>query len=140
MDKLKKIKPATYIRTTVLVLALINQLCHQLGLIPLPAGNEELYTSISWIITALAAITAWWKNNSFTDAAVKADEMLKGLVSGISSNAAAEPGAATGTDIGTESAGELLSEIVSGITADLRADSMTDSETETETETDDDNV
>jgi len=79
IDKIKKVKPATYIRTASLIIALANQACHQLGLIPLPAQTQDVYGDMSLLLTALTGLTAWWKNNSFTGAAIKADELLNEL-------------------------------------------------------------
>ena len=79
LTKLKKIKPATYIRTAALIIALANQACNELGLIHLPNESQGLYDNMSLIFTTLTGIVTWWKNNSFTDAAIKADEVLKEL-------------------------------------------------------------
>ena len=40
-------------------------------------GAAEVYTGVSAVVATVAAVWAWWKNNSFTAAAVKADEVLK---------------------------------------------------------------
>ena len=70
-------KKETLLRTVVLVLALVNQILTALGKNPLPFSEEESYEGISAILTAGASLWAWWKNNSFTKAAVRADEYLK---------------------------------------------------------------
>ena len=44
---------------------------------PLPFSDDEVYTGVSAVVATVAAVWAWWKNNSFTAAAVKADEVLK---------------------------------------------------------------
>ena len=76
IEKLKRIKPATYIRTAALILALANQICSQLGIIKFTGENQDVYGNMSWLITAVTGLIAWWKNNSFTDAAIKADNVL----------------------------------------------------------------
>ena len=71
-----KIKPATIARTAVLALALANQILSVAGLSPLPIDSATLEP---WVTTGLtsAAVWAWWKNNSFTPEAIRADELMK---------------------------------------------------------------
>lgn len=63
------------IRTIVLAIALINQVLTSTGHAVIPVHEEE----ISIIVTAVAAIWSWWKNNSFTKKAREADRYLKQL-------------------------------------------------------------
>lgn len=72
-----KISAGTIARTIALALALINQVLNALGYQMLNISDEEINTLISTIFTIVAAVTAWWKNNSFTKAALKADEVLR---------------------------------------------------------------
>jgi SPP1 family holin len=70
---------STIIRTIVLVVMLINQLLAAFGKSPLPFSDEQVDTFVSTLLTAVSAIWAWWRNNSFTKAAIKADEYMKEL-------------------------------------------------------------
>lgn len=72
----KKISAGTLIRTAALGLALANQLLSAAGKPLLPIDNAQLEQMISTGFTVGAALAAWWKNNSFTKAALKADETL----------------------------------------------------------------
>lgn len=72
-------KVDTIVRTIILFVALINQILTMCGINPLPFSDDELYTLVSGIVLAISAIWAWWKNNSFTAAAQKADEVLAEL-------------------------------------------------------------
>lgn len=72
-----KIKPATIARTAVLALALVNQVLSVAGLNPLPIDNATLEPWVTTGLTTAAALWAWWKNNSFTPEAIRADELLK---------------------------------------------------------------
>lgn len=66
-------------RTIFLVIALVNQLLSAFHYSPinLAIDETELAGALSLLITGIASIAAWWKNNSFTKAAKKADEVLK---------------------------------------------------------------
>lgn len=72
-----KTKPATIARTAVLALALANQVLSVAGLSPLPIDSATLEPWVTTGLTIAAAVWAWWKNNSFTPEAIRADELLK---------------------------------------------------------------
>ena len=72
-------KKEIIIRTAILVLALINNALTLFGKSPIPIDDETLSALLSLIITTAAAVWAWWKNNSFTKHAIKADEYLEEL-------------------------------------------------------------
>lgn len=69
-----KASKETIIRTVVLIIAIVNQVLTSCGKNPLPFSEDELYTFITGICTIAATAWAWWKNNSFTKNAIKADE------------------------------------------------------------------
>lgn len=72
-----KVSKKTIVRTVVLFVALLNTVLNACGKNPLPFSDDEVYTGVSAVVATVAAVWAWWKNNSFTSAAVKADEVLK---------------------------------------------------------------
>ena len=74
-----KINPGTIARTVVLVVALANQSLAMAGKTALPFTIDQVYQAVTGIFTVGAALVAWWKNNSFTLQAIKADETLKTL-------------------------------------------------------------
>jgi SPP1 family holin len=74
-----KVSKETIIRTVLLVVTLVNMGLTAFGKNPLPFAEEDIYTVVSFLFTAAASIWAWWKNNSFTKAAIKADEQLKAM-------------------------------------------------------------
>lgn len=78
MDNLTVTK-STIIRTVVLVIALINQVLTSLGYPILPFTDEQVTELISLVFTIGASAWAWWKNNSFTKHAIKADEIKNKL-------------------------------------------------------------
>lgn len=76
----------TIIRTIILVVSLVNMALTYFGKNPLPFAEEEIYGFFSMLFTAVASIWAWWKNNSFSKNAIKADEFLKKLKNGETGN------------------------------------------------------
>ena len=70
-----KISAGTIARTIILLLALINQCLSMAGVSPLPIEDEQVETVITTAWTVIAAIWAWWKNNSFTQAALAGDAL-----------------------------------------------------------------
>lgn len=74
-----QVKKDTIIRTTVLAVALINQILTSTGHDIIPISDEEIGQAITLGFTVGASLWAWWKNNSFTRKAIEADELLKQL-------------------------------------------------------------
>lgn len=68
------IPAATIARTVVLALALVNQLLSAAGKPVLPIDSASVEQLVTAGITTVAALVAWWKNNSFTTAALEADK------------------------------------------------------------------
>ena len=71
------ISAGTIARTIILVLALLNQILTAMGHSVINISDESINTLISTGFTIVTAIVAWWKNNSFTQSALKADEVLR---------------------------------------------------------------
>lgn len=71
------ITAGTLARTIILALALINQILSATGHPVLPIEDAEVETLVSTAWTVIAALIAWWKNNSFTSAAKAGDEVMK---------------------------------------------------------------
>jgi len=76
---MNRIKTDTIIRTIVLIVALINQVLAILGKEAFPITEDEVYQVVTLIVTIGASVWAWWKNNSFTSAAIEADKVLEEL-------------------------------------------------------------
>ena len=73
------ISAGTVARTACLLLALTNQLLSALGKPVLPIESETVEQLVTAGITTVAALVAWWKNNSFTAAALEADKTFDRL-------------------------------------------------------------
>ena len=82
MMNLKNISAGTIARTIVLVLALINQVLTATGHAVLPIDDEQINTLVSTAWTVIAALVAYWKNNSVTPAAIEADKVMQEIKSG----------------------------------------------------------
>lgn len=74
-----KPKIDTIVRTIVLVLALVNQILTTTGHSVIPVTDDQIAEVVSLVITIGASLWTWWKNNSFTKEAIKADVYLDNL-------------------------------------------------------------
>lgn len=74
-----RISPATIARTATLILALTNQVLSASGKPILPIESATLEQLVTTGITVGASLWAWWKNNSFTSEAIRADEYMQNL-------------------------------------------------------------
>ena len=70
----RSISAGTIARTAVLALALTNQVLSACGKPLLPIQSDQLEQLVTAGITTAAALVSWWKNNSFTAAAIQADQ------------------------------------------------------------------
>ena len=70
------ITAGTIARTACLLLALTNQLLSACGMPILPIESETVEQIVTTGITTVAALVSWWENNSFTQEAIRADELL----------------------------------------------------------------
>ena len=68
------ISAGTIARTACLLLALTNQILSACGKPVLPIESATVEQLVTAGITTVAALVAWWKNNSFTVAALEADK------------------------------------------------------------------
>ena len=73
------VKADTIARTIVLALALINQVLAVCGKGTIDSAENDVYQVVSLVITITSAVVAFWKNNSFTNAAIEADAYLAKL-------------------------------------------------------------
>ena len=72
-----KISAGTIARTACLLLALTNRILSACGKPVLPIESATVEQLVTAGITTVAALIAWWKNNSFTQAALAADEVYE---------------------------------------------------------------
>lgn len=73
----RTVSAGTVARTAVLLLALTNQILSACGKPILPIESATVEQLVTAGITSVAALVSWWKNNSFTQAALAADEVYE---------------------------------------------------------------
>ena len=71
----------TIVRTILLFVTLINAIGTMFGWNPLQIDQAMLYQGLSAAALLFSTIWSWWKNNSFTQAALKGDKVMKELKS-----------------------------------------------------------
>lgn len=71
-----KVTSGTIARTIILITALINQALVISGREIINLADDDIYQTVSLLFTIGASLLAWWKNNSFTGKAIKADNYL----------------------------------------------------------------
>ncbi|WP_042145188.1 phage holin [Paucisalibacillus sp. EB02] len=72
----------TVIRTSLLLLALLNQILVIFGKSPLPIDSETLEQFVSSLFTVIIALNTWFKNNYITKRGIAQRDVLreKGLI------------------------------------------------------------
>ena len=81
-----KVTAGTIARTVALAVTLLNTILTAAGKNPLPFSDTDVYSAVTAAATVVTAIIAWWKNNSFSKEAIKADEYMYELRSGTESD------------------------------------------------------
>lgn len=75
MEHKYKVQPDTIARTIILALALINQLLSATGHAVIPIQDADVETLVSTGFTVVITIINWWFNNSWTQAALRGDQV-----------------------------------------------------------------
>jgi len=73
---LKGVSVQTWVRTAVLVFALVNQALVLFGISEKEIDLNSWAGYATYALTAVSSIWSWWKNNSFTDCAQNADRQF----------------------------------------------------------------
>ena len=76
---MNQVKTDTIVRTIVLIIALGNQVLAILGKEAFPVTEDQVYQIVTLIVTIAASVWSWWKNNSFTEAAIAGDNVMHNL-------------------------------------------------------------
>lgn len=67
------------IRLLVATIVLLNQVLVAYGWNPIPYSEEEIYSGLSALASAITVLWIWWKNNNVTKEAQQAQEYLDKL-------------------------------------------------------------
>lgn len=74
---LKNVKVSTWVRLAMMVIALVSYLLKEFGSVPPEISENQVYNVVIAIFTVISFLQAYWKNNSFTEAAQEADSYFK---------------------------------------------------------------
>lgn len=74
-----QISKGTIVRTIMVVLVIVNVVLKQFGVDAINVSESEILSFVEALIEVATIVVAFWKNNSFTKNAIKADEFLKTL-------------------------------------------------------------
>ncbi len=72
-------KKSTVARTIALVIVLLNMVLKAFGYEPINIDEGYVLELFEMLISVATIVLCWWKNNSFTESAQKADKYLEEL-------------------------------------------------------------
>ena len=73
------ISKSTIIRTILVLLVIVNIILERLGIDVIPADEHIVTMVVETIIEIAIIVVGFWKNNSYSEAAIKADAFLRKL-------------------------------------------------------------
>lgn len=79
---LKNIKPHTYVSVIMVILVIVNQILTAMGKPIINLGEDTITYWVNTTINIIAILYPAWKNNSFTDMAQYADDILMAMRDG----------------------------------------------------------
>ncbi len=97
-----KISKGTIVRTVMLVIVIINLVLKQLGHDLINVSESEILSVVEMIIELAVIVVSFWKNNSYSEKAIKADEFLAVLKSNGENQEADEDFAGVSEEEGVE--------------------------------------
>ena len=74
-----KISKGTIVRTIMIVLVIINMILGRMGYDIIDVNENEVLEVVEILIEIAIIVVGFWKNNSYTEKAIRADEFLRGL-------------------------------------------------------------
>ncbi len=74
-----KISKGTIVRTIMLIIVVVNMVLQHFGIDIIKVDESQVLSFVEIVLELAVIIVNFWKNNSFTDKAIKADEFLKNL-------------------------------------------------------------
>lgn len=77
-----RISKGTIIRTILVILTIINFGLERFGVDLIPVDESWIAMAVEYVIEIAVLVVGFWKNNSYTQSAIRADEFLQQLRSG----------------------------------------------------------
>lgn len=74
-----KISKGTIVRTIMLVIVIVNIILQHFGIDIIKVNESEIASAVEILLELAVIIVTFWKNNSFSKEAIKADEFLQTL-------------------------------------------------------------
>lgn len=74
-----KITKSTIVRTILLLLVIVNMVLEKCGVDVIPTDEATILMWLEYLIEVAIIIVGFWKNNSYTEKAIKSDEFLREL-------------------------------------------------------------
>lgn len=77
-QRLKSVAPGAWVRLALLIASLVGAGLKITGVCDCITDNETLENAVT-VIVMVVALASYWKNNSFTEAAQAADEVMNSM-------------------------------------------------------------
>lgn len=77
--KTMKIKKSTIVRTILILLVIINFFLERFGLDLIPTDESTVAMLVEEAVEIAVIVVGFWKNNSFSEKAIRADKFLQNL-------------------------------------------------------------
>ena len=74
-----KVTKSTIVRTILIVIAILNFALEKFGVDVIPVSESWILMALETAIEIAIVAVGFWKNNSYTEKAIKADAFLKEL-------------------------------------------------------------
>lgn len=79
IERMKSVSPGAWVRLALLIASLVGAGLKITGICDCVTDNEQLENTVTVIVMVVVALASYWKNNSFTQAAQAADDIMKTL-------------------------------------------------------------
>lgn len=77
-----KVSKGTIVRTIMVILVILNIIFERCGIDVINVSESEVFMIVETVIEIAIIAVGFWKNNSYSEEAKKADEFLKQLREG----------------------------------------------------------
>ena len=81
-----RVSKSTIVRTILVLLVIINFVLEKMGVDIIPVNESTIFMFVETAIEIAVIVVGFWKNNSYTEKAIKADKFLQDLKNSIPHN------------------------------------------------------